>query len=232
MADPISDSEAQAIDDSLKNDDASPDLPTAVEEANESALVAADLFKADALVGLEEVNKEDLPIPTLRLLQKSSDEVVLPDGSRAAPGQFFFPALNKAWNNPEVVFIKAKKVEMVSKYQNNQMVDRWALLGVIPELDNTPFMLFTPVTSNMSAASFVQNVMVSKRPMFSFKVKLESRQIENKKGVFYIISFKNMHPISDLGEYEFLKTIATNFNSRVNLETKEDPDNPSGDIPF
>lgn len=189
-----------------------------------STLVLADKFKEDSSLGLEDVRKDDLPIPTLRLVQKSSDEATLVDGSKADTGDFYFGSLSKSWKSPEVIFLKAKKIQLHSKYKNVDE-DRWAMLGVMPDLDYAPFMLFTPVTSNKSAASFIASVIASKRPIFSFKVKLESREIDGDKGKYYIISFKNFTPIDDEGEYKMLKDITLSFQTQL-MEPLVDPVDP------
>lgn len=208
-----------------------------MEEATSKAVTKIDKnwFKENARLGLETISSDDLPIPRLLLVQKTSTNTILRDGNMAKPGSFYYSATKEATETFGCVFLKGELVDMPTFEDRNVSEKVWTFLGA-REGDWKPFIFNCRSTSFAAAGNFVGSVLTRGVPMFSLKVILGSRYIESKKGNFFVVAFKDEGVRKDTEQLYLLRDLAKKYGAEQGLketdvpeqeETMPDPPNES-----
>lgn len=98
--------------------------------------------------GLEDVPRSIIPVPFYRLVQPSSDKVILPDGKRAANGLFLMQDIRKTTPRLRFIILRAKRQtrEQKNDYGQLEKIVSLNVLGINLERGK-PFILSVPVTS-------------------------------------------------------------------------------------
>lgn len=189
------------------------------------AVVAIDknFFKENARVGLETVSSEDLPIPRLLLVQKTSTNTVLSDGNPAKQGYFYYSATREATETFSCAFLKGDLVEMPTFLDRNVTEKVWTFLGA-REDDWKPFIFSCRSTSFAAAGNFVGSVLTRGIPMFALKVVLSSRYIESKKGNFYVVAFKDEGVRKETTQLLLLRDLAKKYGVEQGLKGTDIPE--------
>jgi hypothetical protein len=184
-------------------------------------------LKENAKVGLEEIAPADLPVPRLTLVQRTSQKAILRDGNMAKPGTFYYSATKEATEKFACAFLNVK-ITTNRKYSakrdstNPEDFEKvWNFLGV-REPDWKPFIFSCRGTSAAAARNFIGNVVASGYPMFSYKVKLESRYIESEKGNFYVIAFSDVGVRDEKDQLMTLKELADKYGVAKIVEGDEE----------
>jgi len=219
-----------------------------------------DLVKVDdkwlaenARLGTEDITAADLPIPRLKLIQKTSD-ATLTDGTAPKMGTFFYSAMQDAMAQVECTLLSVKKARKIvfnsknkptSQLTDEDYEDVFMFIG-IRDLDEQPFLFDVRGSALSAAKNFLATVIASKKPLLHFKVKLESRYIESQKGNYYVVVFRNLGEQTDTAHDTAMMALTTKY-SGVKAEEEEEitkiedltetqaPEKPQaddGDLPF
>lgn len=191
-------------------------------------------LKAMAQVGMKNVDPKDIRPPQILLTQKSSnfDQMVDTMGNNPKPGQFFDTGKLKILPEFECYFVFAAK----SKYTDRNKPDRGELdqYKAVGVLDDGSIFGMTFRSSGLYTLSPLFSLTASQmRPMFSIRVKMETKKLENELGQWYVPVCRIVSMESDGKKLAQLEEIALQFDKNSDVVFKEDEEhvNPD-DVPF
>jgi hypothetical protein len=195
-------------------------------------------LKKDFMVGLAQVPMEDIRPPQILLIQKSSDleDFVDKEGNQPKVGQFFHTGKMEIMDSFECFFLYAAKSKYVSKVKPEEgEKDQFKAVGVLAGDLSTFGYIFR--SSALFALSPLYTAVVSQqRPMFSMKVKIETKELSNDKGSWFIPVVRLTGEEEDFEKLQTLCSMAKKYDKTVVDIMPEDeevePEVKEDDIPF
>lgn len=198
------------------------------------AKVDSEYLKSRAKTGLSELSQDDIPTPSLILIQLNSaitdkDEKPLPRG------MFYYKGDGSLFKEVTCSLLTFTKKDFPDYSDKSKMVKTYVFLGaIIPELK--PFVLYLKSTGIGAAKQFFGQMTSMKVPMFALKVRLTSDKIESEKGTYWKINFHIDGVRDSMKELVTLETLTKKYESTVKTEVEsevEAGDEPSSEnIPF
>lgn len=188
------------------------------------AVLDESYFKENLNVGMEEVTTDDIPTPTLSLIQSNS-EVMEANNL----GKWFYKGNEKTYDTVECYLLAMTKKEM-PKYSEktvNEMVHIY--LGVFAD-NLEPFMLFLRNYGLGASRQFQGIRMGYKKPAYCIKVKLYSEAVKNDKGSFFIPKIDFVAIEENQEKIILLEDVAKNY--QVGFKEKADSIGAAKDLPF
>lgn len=208
---------------------------TAVAQRPSNTLQGLDdkYFEQNANIGLEDLDPEDMPTPTLTLIQRTS-KVVDSSGRPYMPGTFYYKATKQ--NLPEVKasILVFTKQESPSYNDKNVMERVYVFLGAImPELQ--PFKMFLRSSGIGAAKQFLGEVKALKKPMYALDVEIFSVKRENEFGPYYVPQFNINGIRQSAEEIVLLEDLARTYSDnrhRISEESVQEATAVADDMPF
>jgi hypothetical protein len=179
-------------------------------------------FNDNVNVGLSDLSVDDVPIPTLSIVQSSSkfrDE----DGRPFTPGFLYYKALKKAYEVVECSVLVIKKREMPSYEDKTQLERTYIFLGVLhPE--KVPFLMYNKSTGYFAARQFIGEVKARKYPMYALKVEITTEKRQNAQGEWFVPVFNVVGLEADPDEIVTLEGLAKEYESNSSAIRSEEED--------
>jgi hypothetical protein len=206
----------------------------------ERGLVPADekYLQSVSGMGLEGIPSEVLPIPRVNLVQFSTKNAILKDGSEAKPGWYYNTGTQDAYETLPCSVLRAgvSRVKFDPDFTSGPPLCR-SRDGVFsaggqrcvecefskwtdkpPECslnldficvrdeDRSPFLISASRTSFAAARKALMSMIFSKLPAFGHQVVLESKQVDSKKGKFFVMVWRILgpRPVKEIKELEQL----------------------------
>lgn len=151
---------------------------------DEVAVYSDEFLKGVAGMGMQRVDPMDIRPPQVLLIQASSDTSAFntPSGENPVIGQFFHTGRNEIMDTFECFFLVAAKCQYTDKNKNPPEVrDQYRTIGVMTD-DFKPFMMNFRSSAMYALSSLFTAVTSQSRPMFSIKVKIETKELQNNVG--------------------------------------------------
>ncbi len=210
---------------------------TAKAETNIVKYGAEELAK-DSMIGLSKVPMEDIRPPQILLIQKSSElaDFVDTQGKQPALGQFFHTGKMQILDTFKCYFLFCAKSKYISKIKPEEgEKDQYRAIGVMADDLSTFGMVFR--SSALFALSSLFTASISqKRPMFSIKVKIETKDLQNDKGKWWIPVCRIEEPEQDYEKLGVLAELAKRYDRKADVIVadleEEDHGEKDADIPF
>lgn len=186
-----------------------------------------DYFKDKRRLGLETLTADDLPTPTINLIQSNS--TLVDQDNRPLPrGQFFYKGTGEVMREVNCTMLVLDKKEMPDFSDKDVMVKTYVFLGVMNDTYQ-PFLLYLKRTGIGAAKDFLGKVRAMQVPMFAVNVTLLADKIDGEKGSYYKIRFQ-VNGLHENNETILkLEDLVNKYKPEVQDEDGEV--NPS-DIPF
>lgn len=186
-------------------------------ESNELVAFGSDQLKAMQNVGIKNIDMKNVEPASMFLMQKSSTltDFVDIDGMMPSVGQFFYNGSLQIFNEFEcnVVYIADSTYVDKRKPELGELPER-VMIGVVTGMD----LLFGMRFRGSAYRSLNTLIIASKaqqRPIFSFKVKMESKELSNDKGVWYIPVVRILGPEEDEDKLNQLAELAFGFDQKA-----------------
>jgi hypothetical protein len=210
-------------------------------------------LEKDARIGMSSVDPMDIRPPNILLVQAKSDESQFVDenGTRIKEGNFFHTGKLKGYANFECYLLYAEKSQYIDRRKPEKgKQDQYKVIGAMA--DDLSLFGMTFKSSSIYALSGLFTAVTSRnRPMYSIKVKIEQKKLQNDKGEWFIPVLRIQAEELDYSKLEILSKMAKKLDSRgqempmqdedeeaeiaetVNESLKENSDSKSKeDIPF
>lgn len=210
---------------------------TKKETTNEKGLTTLNdtYFKNNLNVGLEDIDPEDLPTPTLSLVQTNS--VLVDESNRPLPrGTFYYKGTQSVLNEVDCAILSVTKSEFPDFSDKEVMVKTYVLLGVL-EPGFKPFLMYLKRSGIGAAKDMLGQIKAAQRPMYSLRIKITADFKQGEKGTYYIPKFKVGEVRTSADEIIMLedmaKTYGAKIKEKVNGQTQEELQEVNPDhIPF
>jgi hypothetical protein len=141
-------------------------------------------YKDHAKTGVERITQEDLPMPMLQLVQRTSN-LQLPDGSAPQFGKFYYTA-TKTQFETFPCYILGAHTEMRPTFKDKEKMEKVYVFIGVDATFQMPFKMIFRSTQVPVAKNFLGSVFATKKPIFAVKVILTSKTIDGSKGVYAI----------------------------------------------
>jgi hypothetical protein len=180
-----------------------------------SIMSVEDFYKENARVGTENVTQEDLPMPMLKLVQRTSD-LELANGGRPAFGKFYYTANKQEYDTFPCYFLGFSKFEQVTFNTKGLSDDKkiyetvYRFTGVSADL-RLPYQLVCRGAALNQAKNFLGNVVASKKPMFALPVIMEPKIIQGQMGPFAVMIFRVQPVETDMEKLGRLKAMTAKY---------------------
>ncbi len=235
--------EIKDLKESVNNAKPQTDIPS--DEETALAVIDDDYLKRNRGVGLEEVTPDDLPTPTLSLIQNNS--TLTDDENKPYPrGEFFYKGNSKTYKEIICTLLSFTKQDLPDFSNREEMVKNYIFLGVLEDEGFKPFKLFLKRTGIGAAKQFLGAVAASNLPMFALKVVLTAEYIQGELGNYYKIKFTVKGKREDASEILQLEKMARQYGPLIKEEPQEEAEviqeakeefpppgeRDKGDIPF
>lgn len=171
--------------------------------------------------GFEDVPVSELPMPTVRIVQPTSQDVTLEDGNEAPLGWFFFDNQGFAKSDLHIALIKAKKISREFKDKKSGELQKritWNFLFIERESGKPYVISFSPSSfrSVRSLLALVNNGRLgdgnSEREII-----ITSEKQENDMGKYYVAQFQIGELLSE-DEYQELLSLWMQYGSYFSKE--------------
>lgn len=176
--------------------------------------------------GLKGIDMSEVPPAQLLLMQNSStrDAFVDNDGNVPEVGQFFFNGNLTIFDEAEVYVISAKKSKYIDKRTGEEKDER-LVVGLIEE--QILFGMRLRGSAINSLNTLITTTVSRKKPMCVFEIHLESKQLSNDKGTWYVPVFRVGKQIDDMRKINDHIQLASMFDERgVVLSQDGEDDEP------
>lgn len=219
--------EAQAIDETLANIGES-SLSTVPKE---TALTTPGGFRGVNIEGFEAIPASMVAVPYCRLVQPSSKNTTLADGSEATAGHFLFNDIQETTPQLDFCLLRAKhEMKWVNKDGNfvtPEAEDKdhqkavVSILGITLDTDKlfvlslsaTSFTAFGKLLAKFKALKVTQS--------FTYRIVASTCKTENKKGKFYVIDF-TLEDKLEADEVTKMSTIACEYGVVLDRQIESD----------
>lgn len=195
---------------------------------NDKALVDVSKYLADkANLGMEAVEQEDIPTPTLLLTQDIS-KVVDAQGKKIPAGKFYYSGTGQVFDELEVTLLIISKKD-TPDFQTKEPTRTHIYLGVMHQ-GMMPFLMWFKNTGLFASKEFLGKVRAMKVPMFALNVKLVAEQTSFEKNTWWKVRFQIMGTKDKVEELVILEDLihqyAPSIDSDIEKSEKKD------DLPF
>ena len=183
-------------------------------------------LKTLSSLGMKYVDPKDIRPARMLLMQGSSnlDDFITLEGKRPRVGQFFLTAAQKIYTEFEAYFVFAAKGKYTDKRKPEEGEKKeYRALGFIAH-DLTLFgMVFRSSSlyalSPLFSASASQN-----RPMFSYRIRIESKELSNDLGTWYVPVVRIVGPEYDEEILVKLENAGRRFEENKKITFDNDSD--------
>jgi len=186
---------------------------------------AKDL-EALAKVGMKGVDPTDIRPPKVVLIQKSSTlaDFVDTEGKNPKVGQFFHTGRLEILESFECYFLMATKGIWIDRRKpDNPEMDQYIAIGVTAD-DLRPFGMNFRSSSLFALSPLFTAAASNRRPMFSIKCKVETKQLQNEKGEWTIPVVRIVSLVDDAALLTELKGFALSFDAKTEVIAKDEDD--------
>ncbi len=185
-------------------------------------------YKDNAKVGVERITQEDLPIPMLQLVQRTSN-LMLANGTPAMFGKFYYTATKQQFDKFPCYILSAHTEERQKFSDKTQYEKVYVFLGVSADL-GMPFKMIFRSSNIGSAKNFLGLVFASKRPIFATKVVMEAKTVDGQKGTYAVVMLNDQGSEDRLEKLNTLKDLSEKYGSpAVGVPDDEAPEEPAVD---
>jgi hypothetical protein len=178
---------------------------------NTSIATVEQWYKDNAKIGVERITQEDLPIPMLQLVQRTSN-LMLANGTPATFGKFYYTATKQQFDKFPCYILSAHTEERQKFTDKTQYEKVYVFLGVSADL-GMPFKMIFRSSNIGSAKNFLGLVFASKRPIFATKVVMESKTVDGQKGTYVTIMLNDQGSEDRLEKLNTLKDLSEKYGS-------------------
>ncbi len=185
----------------------------------------------DSMIGMSKVDMADIRPPQILLIQKSSDEEAFrdPKGTKPSVGQFFHTGKMEIMDSFECYFLFAAKGKYVNKIKPEEgEKDQYRVIGVMWDDLSTFGMVFRS-SSLFCLSPLFTAALSQKRPMFSIRVKIETKSLENDKGKWWVPVCRVLEPEEDFGKLKVLSDLAKRYDRKAEEIVRDDPEEGKGE---
>ena len=221
-----------------ENSDIKESLDSSAQKNNGLVKYGEAELKKDYMVGLSKVDLLDIRPPQILLIQKSSDleNFVDTKGNKPQLGQFFHTGKFEIMDSFECYFLFASKSKYTSKIKPEEgEKDQYKAIGLMAD-DLSIFGMIFRSSSLYTLSGLYTACLSQKRPMFSIKVKIETKDLQNDKGKWWIPVLRITDFENDPTKLDILHKHAVRYDSSVKevlpeeeVDVEGEPDEP---IPF
>jgi hypothetical protein len=209
------------------------------EETKSAALVKYDdkhLAEAAGL-GMSKVDPADIRPPQILLTQKMSDLDSMTDikGDQPKIGQYFHTGKLEIYNDFEAyVLFAAKGTWQDKNHPEKGIMPKYSMIGAQAE-DCAMFGMNFKSSALYTLSPLFTMAKTQKRPMFSIKVKFETKELTGDKGVWKIPVLRIIGPETDPEKLAILEDMAKSLDMRAEAVVAENEDEEiklKKDFPF
>lgn len=180
-----------------------------------------EYFNKNQNVGLSGITSEDVPVPSLGIIQSNS-KMKDDEGRPYIPGRFFYKALRKEYETVSGSILVISKRELPSYTDKNVLERTYMVLGVI-EPGFMPFMLYCKSSAYFAVRQFIGEVKARKYPMYSLKIELSTEKRQNDMGEWFVPVFKITGVRDNPDELVMLEGLAKDYDmNQDNLRSEEE----------
>jgi len=157
-------------------------------EKKELVLYNKEYLQSQQGVGMSRVDPKDIRPPEIRLIQKSSDFASFVDSNGKVPitGQFFHNGRLEIFDTFECYLIFAAKSVYIDKRKPEEgEKEQYRAIGVLAD-DMSLFGMVFRSSSLYTLSPLFTATVAGKRPMYSIKVKFETKELQGEKGTWRI----------------------------------------------
>jgi len=161
---------------------------TKEEKKKELVLYNKEYLQGQQGVGMSRVDPKDIRPPEVRLIQKSSDFNSFADSHGKVPitGQFFHNGRLEIFDSFECYLIFAAKSTYIDKRKPEEgEKEQYRVIGAMAD-DSTLFGMVFRSSSLYTLSPLFTATVAGKRPMYSIKVKFETKELQGEKGTWRI----------------------------------------------
>ena len=195
----------------------------AMETASENKALAnlgKEYYRDNANVGLEDLGTEDIPIPSLSVIQSSS-KLRDDEGRPYAPGNLYYKALKKVYTEVHCHILVIQKKDLPSYVDRETLERTYIFIGVIDPV-MMPFIMYNKSSSYFSARQFIGEVKARKLPMYALDVTITTEKRSNDQGEWYVPVFNVAGLIDDPEKVVTLENLAKNYVENKDVIRGED----------
>lgn len=182
------------------------------------------MFAENKNLGLENITAEDLPTPTLTLIQNNStlqDE----EGRPYPRGQFYYKGTKEVFKEVNCSLLTFDKKDMPDFSNKEVSVKTYIFMGAL-EPGYKPFLLYLKRSGIGAAKQYLADVVAKGLPMFALKTKLVSEKVDGEKGSYYKIKFEITGVRDDAQELMMLEKLTRKYATQDKGELEVDSDIP------
>jgi hypothetical protein len=173
-----------------------------------------------ANLGMESVEQEDIPTPTLLLTQDIS-KVVDEAGKKIPAGKFYYSGTGEVFDEVDVTLLILNKKD-TADYQTKDPTRTHIYLGVLNKT-KMPFLIWFKNTGLFSSREFIGKVKAMRVPMFSLNVKLSAEQTSYEKNTWWKVRFQILGSKESMEELTTLEELIHQYAPHLDAEiTKAD----------
>jgi len=179
--------------------------------------IGKDFLKSIQGVGMSRVDPGDIRPPQIILVQKSSDLTTLQDkqGKQANVGQFFHTGKREIYDIFECYWLFASKSTYVDRRKEEQPErEQYSALGAMVD-DLSLFAMLFRSSAIFTLSPLFTASQTNHAPMFSFKIKMETKKLEGEKGSWYIPVCRIGEIVKDEGVFDELYQLAKRFDEQA-----------------
>ena len=189
-----------------------------IKEENKATLtIGKDFLKSIQGIGMSRVDPGDIRPPQIILVQKSSDLTTLQDkqGKQANVGQFFHTGKREIYDIFECYWLFASKSTYVDRRKEEQPErEQYSALGAMVD-DLSLFAMLFRSSAIFTLSPLFTASQTNHAPMFSFKIKMETKKLEGEKGSWYIPVCRIGEIVKDEGVFDELYQLAKRFDEQA-----------------
>lgn len=181
------------------------------------ALVKSDWFEKHRDIGMKNVDPADIKPPQILLMQKSSKlgEFVTKNGESPKVGQFFHTTKLEILENFEAHILIAIKGRYVNRRAKPpEEGDQYQVVGAMAN-DMSLFGMNFRGTAYNALGGLFSTAHQNKRPMYSIKIRIESRFIQGQVNDWFIPVVRIVELVEDKKVIDELTMMAIGMESRT-----------------
>lgn len=189
-----------------------------------------DKLKKLSRVGMRGVPSEDIRPPKMLLMQKISDREAFTDseGNQPKVGQYFHTGTNTIHDEFECYFIMATKGTYIDRRESEKQgqdveKDQYVVIGIMKN-DMRPFGMNFRSSSLYTLSSLFTAAASAQRPMFSFLIKMETKELSNENGNWLIPVARIVGQEEDEDKLNTLMDYAMQFDVKSEEYKRDDED--------
>lgn len=138
-------------------------------------------------LGMEQVDPADIRPSQILLVQKltDTDELIDMEGNQPKVGEYFHTGTMKILDSFECYIVRAAKSKYIDRrYPEKGLLDQYRVVGVLD--DGSVFGMTLRSSASYALSKLFSTAFSNKRPLFSIRVKMETKELENKQGKWFI----------------------------------------------